>query len=59
MYAIEWSQDSIEWFVDGASYHKVTPASLPAGRVRVFNNTFLILLNLAIGGPTTFLGTLI
>jgi uncharacterized protein (TIGR03437 family) len=56
VYAIEWSPDSIEWFVDGASYHKVTPASLPAGRQWVFNNRFFILLNLAIGGPTTFLG---
>ncbi len=56
LYAIEWSQDSIEWFVDGASYHKLTPASLPAGRQWVFNNSFFILLNLAIGGPTTFLG---
>jgi uncharacterized protein (TIGR03437 family) len=56
LYAIEWSPDSIEWFVDGASYHKVTPASLPTGRQWVFNNRFFILLNLAIGGPTTFLG---
>ena len=57
LYAIEWSQDSIEWFVDGASYHKVTPASLPAGRQWVFNSPLFILLNLAIGGPNTFLGT--
>ena len=56
MYAIEWSQDSIEWFVDGASYHKITPSSLPTGRQWVFNNPFFILLNLAIGGPATFLG---
>src|ERR1039457_3254280 len=56
LYAIEWSQDSIEWFVDGASYHKVTPASLPAGRQWVFNSPLFILLNLAIGGPNTFLG---
>src|SRR5579864_4862065 len=56
VYAIEWSQDSIEWFVDGASYHKVTPASIPSGRQWVFNNPFFILLNLAIGGPATFLG---
>jgi beta-glucanase (GH16 family) len=53
VYVIEWSQDSIEFFVDGASYHKVTPASLPAGRQWVFNNPFFILLNLAIGGPNT------
>ena len=57
VYAIEWSMDSVEFFVDGASYHKVTPASLPAGRQWVFNNPFFILLNLAIGGTATFLGT--
>ena len=56
VYTIEWSQDSVEWFVDGASYLKVTPASLPAGRQWVFNNPFFILLNLAIGGSSTFLG---
>ncbi|MGH9455900.1 MAG: family 16 glycosylhydrolase, partial [Terriglobia bacterium] len=57
VYAVEWSQDSIQWFVDGASYHMLTPASIPAGSRWVFNNPFFILLNLAIGGPTTFLGT--
>jgi uncharacterized protein (TIGR03437 family) len=57
VYAIEWSPNSIEWFVDGVSYHTVTPASLPSGRQWVFNNSFFILLNLAIGGPSTFLGT--
>lgn len=57
LYAVEWSQDSIEWFVDGASYHKVTPASLPQGQKWVFNNPFFILLNLAIGGRNTFLGS--
>jgi beta-glucanase (GH16 family) len=56
-YAIEWAQDAVEWFVDGASYHKITPESLPGGRQWVFNNRFFILLNLAIGGTTTFLGT--
>ena len=56
VYAIEWSQNSIDFFVDGASYHHVTPASLPSGANWVFNNQFFILLNLAVGGPTTFLG---
>lgn len=56
VYSIEWSQDSVEWFVDGTSYHKITPASLPNGAKWVFNNPFFILLNLAIGGNTTFLG---
>jgi beta-glucosidase len=57
VYAIEWSPNSIVWFVDGASYHTVTPASLPSGTQWVFNAPFFLLLNLAIGGPSTFLGT--
>lgn len=50
IYAIEWSEDSIQWSVDGVVFHKVTPASLPAGTKWVFNAPFFILLNLAIGG---------
>ena len=57
VYALEWSPDSMVWYVDGASYHTVTPASLPSGTKWVFNAPFFLLLNLAIGGPTTFLGT--
>jgi len=57
VYAVEWSQDSVEWFVDGASFHRITPASLPAGTKWVFNAPFFLLLNLAIGGPASFLGT--
>jgi len=50
VYGIEWSQDSVQWSVDGVVFHKVTPASLPAGTKWVFNAPFFILLNLAIGG---------
>ena len=57
IFSIEWSQNSASFFVDGANYETVTPASLPAGGSWVFNDPFFILLNLAIGGPTTFLGT--
>ena len=57
VYAIEWSQNSIQWFVDGVPYHTVTSASIPSGTQWVFNAPFFLLLNLAIGGPSTFLGT--
>ena len=57
VYAIQWAQDSIKFYVDGVLYHTVTPASLPAGKQWVFNNPFFILLNLAVGGTTTFLGS--
>jgi len=56
VYAIEWSQNSIQWSVDGVAYHTVTPASIPSGDQWVFNAPFFLLLNLAIGGPGTFLG---
>ncbi len=57
IFAVEWAQGSITLFVDGAAYRTFTPASLPAGAQWVFDHPFFILLNLAIGGPTTFLGT--
>jgi uncharacterized protein (TIGR03437 family) len=56
LYAIEWSENSINWYVDGNLYHTVTPASLPAGTQWVYNAPFFLLLNLAIGGSSTFLG---
>jgi len=57
VYAIQWSANSMEFFVDGVSYETRTPASLPSGAPWVFGNPFFILLNMAIGGPGTFLGT--
>jgi|HubBroStandDraft_1064217.scaffolds.fasta_scaffold03677_6 uncharacterized protein (TIGR03437 family) len=57
IYALEWSQNSIQFFVDGVVYNTVTPSVIPAGDQWVFNAPFFILLNLAIGGPSTFLGT--
>ena len=56
VYSVQWSQDSIQWFVDGTLFHTVTPASLPQGQKWVFNAPFFLLLNLAIGGSRTFLG---
>lgn len=57
LFSVEWSQDSVRFFVDGTNYESLTPASLPSGGQWVFNQPFFLLLNLAIGGPTTFLGT--
>ncbi len=57
VYALQWSQDSLGWFVDGVPYQTVTPSDLPAGDQWVFNAPFFILLNLAIGGSGTSLGT--
>ena len=56
VYAIQWSENSVAFYVDGSLYYTATPAVVPAGQW-VFNAPFFILLNLAIGGPSTFLGT--
>jgi uncharacterized protein (TIGR03437 family) len=57
VYSLQWSPNSVVWMVDGAAYSTLTPATLPSGGTWVFNSPFFLLLNLAIGGPTTFLGT--
>ncbi len=57
VYSIQWAPGSIQWFVDGTPYHTVTTSSIPVGDQWVYNAPFFILLNLAIGGPGTFLGS--
>jgi uncharacterized protein (TIGR03437 family) len=57
IYDMLWSQNSIQFLVDGVVYNTVTPASIPTGDQWVFNAPFFVLLNLAIGGSGTFLGT--
>ena len=52
-YAIDWTPNSVTWYVDGVQYNKVTKAeyvgsSSPA--VWVFDHEFYIILNLAMGG---------
>jgi beta-glucanase (GH16 family) len=49
-FAIEWSPEKIEFFVDGVSYETVTAGSLPAGASWVFKRPFFFLLNVAVGG---------
>jgi len=56
VYAIQWSQDSVAFYLDGVLYYTATPDKVPPGYWE-FNNPLFLLLNLAIGGPTTFLGT--
>ncbi len=56
VYAIQWSENLVAFYVDGALYYTATPAEVPAGQWE-FSAPFFILLNLAIGGPSSFLGT--
>ena len=48
VFAIEWSEDGIDWFVDDNLYHSVDRGDL-SGRW-VFDHPFFILLNVAVGG---------
>lgn len=48
-YAINWSPNRIEWFVDGIKFHEATKASFGADPWP-FNAEFYIILNVAMGG---------
>ncbi len=50
-YRVDWTENKIEWFVDGKSYKTATPTNLPANSTWVFEHPFFAILNLAIGGP--------
>jgi beta-glucanase (GH16 family) len=57
IFSIEWAQNSIEFFVDGIPYETQAPATIPSGAQWVFNAPFFLIMNVAVGGPTTFLGS--
>ena len=50
VFAVEWSDDEIQWFLDGKHYGTVTRKDLPAGTKWVFDGPFFIILNFAVGG---------
>jgi beta-glucanase (GH16 family) len=47
---VDWSPESIRFFVDRKLYAQVTPARLPPNRRWVFAHPFFLILNLAVGG---------
>ncbi len=49
VYAVDWDEDAIRWYVDGELFHMLTPADVRGNRW-VFDHDFFILLNLAVGG---------
>lgn len=56
IYAVEWGEDYIDFFVDNFLYHRITPADVPGEWV--YNQPFFLILNVAVGGnfvgfPTT------
>lgn len=50
IYAVEWKEKKIEFFVDEKLYQTLTPKNLPKGEKWVYDHPFFLLLNLAIGG---------
>lgn len=50
VYATEWSENAIRFYVDGNLYKTITPADLPAGAQWVYDHPFFIILNFAVGG---------
>ncbi|MDW8310531.1 MAG: family 16 glycosylhydrolase, partial [Verrucomicrobiales bacterium] len=50
VFAVEWTTNRIEWFVDGQRYFTVTPTNLPSGAPWVFDRPQFLLLNVAVGG---------
>lgn len=50
VFAIEWESNAIRFYVDGNLYQTRTPANVPAGARWVFDHSYFILLNVAVGG---------
>ena len=50
LYAVEWEPNVIRWYVDNTLYKTNTPADLPEGAEWVYNHSFYLILNVAVGG---------
>jgi beta-glucanase (GH16 family) len=50
LYAVEWAPDDIKFFFDDHLIAHRTPADLPPGSRWVYDHSFYVLLNLAVGG---------
>lgn len=49
-FAVDWTEDSISWQVDGFTYSTFKRVELPPGATWVYDKPFFILLNVAVGG---------
>jgi beta-glucanase (GH16 family) len=49
-FSIEWTKNQIYFFVDGNVYQEITPEDVADKGEWVYNHSFYILLNLAVGG---------
>ena len=51
VYKTEWSENLIQFYVDGNLYKTIKPTDLPPGSKWVFEHPFFMILNFAVGGP--------
>ena len=49
-FTVEWEPNIIRFYCDNNLYKTVTPADLPSGTSWVYDHSFFILLNVAVGG---------
>ena len=49
-YAVQWTTNQIQFFLDGINFFTATPASLPSNATWVFTNPQFLILNIAVGG---------
>ena len=67
IYTTEWTENKIQFYVDGMLYKTITPGDIPQGSQWVYDHPFFMILNLAIGGTwggnpdntTVFPGTML
>lgn len=50
VFAVEWEENAIRFYVDDVLFATRTPASIPEGAQWPFNRPFFLLLDLAVGG---------
>lgn len=50
VYSLEWKQDQLKWYLDGVLFSTVNKTDLVASATYPFNETFFLILNLAVGG---------
>ena len=49
-YAVEWEPGTVRWYVDGALYETQTSDTFPNSQPWVFDHSFFVILDLAVGG---------
>ncbi len=51
VYKTEWSENLVQFYVDGSLYKTIRPGDIPQGSQWVYDHPFFMILNLAVGGP--------